>query len=394
MKKAVLFITNAYPDFETSSRGIFIRKMAFLLQREGYQITILTPKIYKKSRYVENQNGIKVYRFPFFAGDKLLIEYERIPYLRMILYYISGFLGALYILFRYHFHLIHVHWAIPTGPIGILAGTIFKKPLIVTIHGSDFRMAMEENSSTLKRIFMYICKKASHINCVSKVQLEKMREFGIYDSKLSIIPMGIEEDFSEKRLEKKDCDRDRPITVISNRNLLPIYNVSQLIQAIPLVLNEDPSVRFIIVGDGQEREGLERKVQELKIESTVHFMGAVPHERMIDLLSEADIYVSTSLSDGTSVSLLEAMAAGVFPVVSDIPANRDWIEDGKNGFLFPINDEKTLAKKILNAIYDKGLIMKGRELNRSIVEEKALWPVCIEKIKEIYDRVTIMNNKK
>ena len=83
-KKSILFLTNAYPDFEDSYRGIFIKKMAQLLQNDGYQISVVTPKIYRSSRYFEEQNGIKVYRFPFFAGSKLLIEYNKIPYLRMI----------------------------------------------------------------------------------------------------------------------------------------------------------------------------------------------------------------------------------------------------------------------------------------------------------------------
>ena len=66
--------------------------MASLLKTDGYDIAVVTPKIYKKSRYVEEQNGMKVYRFPFFSGNRLLIEYDKIPYLRMCFYYVSGFL--------------------------------------------------------------------------------------------------------------------------------------------------------------------------------------------------------------------------------------------------------------------------------------------------------------
>ena len=95
-KDSILFLTNSYPDFDSSYRGIFIKKMACLLQKESYKICIVTPKIYKNSRYLEEQNGIRIYRFPFLARNKLLIEYGRIPYLRMLLYYISGFFLTLY----------------------------------------------------------------------------------------------------------------------------------------------------------------------------------------------------------------------------------------------------------------------------------------------------------
>jgi len=380
----ILFLSNAYPDFESSHHGIFIKKMATLLQKEGYEITVVTPKIYKKSKYFENQDGIKVYRFPFFARNKLLIEYERIPYLRMILYYISGFFLTLYVLFSHRCGLIHAHWAIPTGLIGILVGTLFNKPVVVTIHGSDFRMAME-GSALLKKLFIYVCKKARHVNCVSKVQKKVIEQLGIPDEKISTIPMGVEAVFRGLGQRPSRDNRDQFITVISNRNLLPIYNVSQLIRAIPGVLKEEPETRFIIAGDGQERETLEEETKKLNIDTSIQFLGRIPHEEMPKLLAEADIYVSTSLYDGTSVSLLEAMASGCFPVVSDISSNREWIRDGENGFLVPVNDEQYLANKIIDAIRDKGLLEKARKENQSISEEKTLWPVCIKKIKKIYE---------
>lgn len=393
MMRSILLITNVYPDFDSSYRGIFIKKMAVLLQQEGYDITVLTPKIYRKSRYFEDHQGIKIYRFPFFANNKLLIEYEKIPYLRMILYYVSGFFLTLYILFKHRCELIHIHWAIPTGLIGLWVSKILKQPFMVTLHGSDLRMALEKGGF-LKRVFISVCRNSAHIQCVSEVQRNEIERLGIESKKISIIPMGIEKDFREAGLRRKKKGQDQSITVLSNRNLLPIYNVSQLIRAIPLVLQEEPAIRFVIAGDGQDREKLQREAKDLEIEPWVHFMGTVPHEKMPDLLSEADIYVSTSLYDGTSVSLLEAMGAGAFPVVTDIPANREWIEDAKNGFLFPVHDEKILAEKILHAICDKELLGRVGELNRAIVEEKALWPVCIEKIKEIYGKANITRNIK
>ena len=123
----ILFLTNAYPDFDSSYRGHFIKKMAARLQRNGYRISIVTPKIYRGSPYFEKQNGLRVYRFPFFAGNKLLIEYEKIPYLRMIFYFLFGSFITIYVLFKQRCNLIHVHWVIPTGLIGVLAGALLRK---------------------------------------------------------------------------------------------------------------------------------------------------------------------------------------------------------------------------------------------------------------------------
>jgi len=382
----ILFLTNAYPDFESSYRGIFIKKMAELLRDDGYEISVVTPKIYKGSHYFEEQNGIKVYRFPFFARNKLLIEYKKIPYLRMILYYTNGFFLTMYAALRNGCNLIHIHWAIPTGLIGVWVGTLLRKPLAVTIHGSDLRMALE-TSKFVRRLFIYVCKKADHLNCVSEVQKKELERLGVSSEKISTIPMGIDAAFLDTGKNRAVESRNRPITILSNRNLLPIYNISLLIRAIPIVLKEVPETNFLIAGDGTERRALEREVESLNINSSVKFLGRVPHEEMPNLLSQADIYVSTSLHDGTSVSLLEAMGSGAFPIVTDIPSNREWISDGENGFLVSLDEERFLAKKIVDAIRNRDLTERSRDKNFCLIKEKALWAVTIAKTKEIYTMV-------
>ena len=387
----ILFLTNAYPDFDSSYRGIFIKKMASLLKTDGYDIAIVTPKIYKKSCYVEEQNGMKIYRFPFFAGNRLLIEYDKIPYLRMCFYYISGFCLTLYAFMRHRCQMIHVHWAIPTGLIGVGIAFLSRKPMMVTIHGSDFRLAMDQ-SSFLKRIFLYVCKKANHLHCVSDGMKRELEELGINGGKISAFPMGIETDFLNKHGVQRVGFAKRPTTILSNRNLLPIYNVSLLIRAIPLVLREESKVKCFIAGDGPEREGLEREVKNLNLGDFVQFLGRVPHDAMLNLLGETDIYVSTSLHDGTSVSLLEALGSGAFPVVTDIPSNREWISDGENGFLVPTDEERVLAMRILESIRNRSLVEKARQKNLRLVTEKVLWPATIEKTKRIYEKVLSSEN--
>jgi glycosyltransferase involved in cell wall biosynthesis len=391
MAPSILFLTNAYPDFESSYRGVFIQRMATLLKDEGYEISVVTPKIYKGSHYFEGQDGIKVYRFPFFSQNKLLIEYERVPYLKMILYYLSGFIFGLYATLKNKCSLIHVHWAIPTGLIGVWMGRLLKKPFFVTIHGSDLRLALER-PGFLRKIFLYVCQHAAYLNAVSWVQKEELEKLGISSKKISVIPMGIDGTFLEAGRRRSVNSEKRPLTVLSNRNLLPIYNVSLLIRAIPHVLQEEPETKFLIAGDGAEKEALEREVEKLNIKSSVKFLERVPHEEMPDLLSTVDIYVSTSLYDGTSVSLLEAMGTGTFPIVTDIPSNKEWISDGVNGFLVPIDQERYLAEKILEAIQNHALRQESRDKNFCLIKEKAMWPVSIEKVKEIYRMAIDLKN--
>ena len=382
-RNSILFLTNAYPDFESSYRGIFIKKMAILLKDQGYEISVVTPKIYGGSHCFEEQNGIKVYRFPFFARGKLLIEHKKVPYLRMILYYLTGFFFSIYAVLKHHSNLIHIHWAIPIGLIGVWIRSLFKRPLMVTVHGSDLRMALE-SGGFLRKIFVYVCHHANHLNCVSNVQIKDLEQLGITKEKISVIPMGVDEAFLETGKDRKIKLNKGSFIILSNRNLLPLYNVSLLVRAIPYVLKEEPKTKFIIAGDGSEKEKLENKVKQLNVSSSVQFLGRVPHQEMPNLLGQSDIYVSTSPHDGTSVSLLEALASGAFPVVTDIPSNREWIADGDNGFLVPKENENVLAKKIVEAIRDHRLLGEAHEKNRKIVELRAYWRENIKKIAEFY----------
>jgi glycosyltransferase involved in cell wall biosynthesis len=101
-------------------------------------------------------------------------------------------------------------------------------------------------------------------------------------------------------------------------------------------------------------------------------------------LTAADIYVSTPFIDTTSVSLLEAMACGLAPVVTDIPGNREWIEDEVNGFLFPARNHYALAEKVIHLALHESLRKRFGEQCSRIVKERAAWEDCVDKMEAIY----------
>ena len=201
MSKSILLLTNAYPDFPSSYHGIFIKRIALQLQSEGWKVSVVTPKIFRESEYFKEEKGVRVFRFPFFAGDRLLIEYSKIPYLRMILYYITGTFPLLSMWCSdINADLSMPTGLSPTGPIGGVIGMLLRKPLFVTLHGSDLRMAMQ--SSFLKAIFLWVCRKARHLTCVSEEMRNELENMGIDSSKIAVFPMGVDDiffDIGEKR---------------------------------------------------------------------------------------------------------------------------------------------------------------------------------------------------
>ena len=101
-------------------------------------------------------------------------------------------------------------------------------------------------------------------------------------------------------------------------------------------------------------------------------------------MQDAEVFVSVPSSDGTSVALLQAMAAGAFPIVSDLATQREWIDDGVNGRRVALNDTAGLAKAIVGALGDAGFRRKAAELNRAIVEERGTNETQMLKMERLY----------
>ena len=112
--------------------------------------------------------------------------------------------------------------------------------------------------------------------------------------------------------------------------------------------------------------------------------GRVDHARLAKLLAQADIFVTPALSDGNNVSLNEAMACGCFPIGTDIPANRQWLEHGVNGLLYPPGDPDALADCILRSAADSAWRDRAALTNRAIIKQRADWHICVARMHEIY----------
>lgn len=173
--------------------------------------------------------------------------------------------------------------------------------------------------------------------------------------------------------------------IISTRNLQPVYNVETIIKAMPLIIKQAPEAKLFIVGDGMQRDYLHNLAGSLKVGESVRFIGRASHDELAKYLASADIYVSTSLSDSTSLSLQEAMACGLPVVVTDLSANREWVTDGKNGYIVPRSDAGAMAEKVVYLIRSATVRKSFGELSRKIIQEKAEYSVEMAKMEEIYE---------
>lgn len=277
---------------------------------------------------------------------------------------------------------IDAHYITAYGYLAIASGF---HPVVLTTYGSDVLIAPKRNPYRL--LTKFTLKKADVVICDSAMMQSELLQLGANPSKIRIIYKGIDtQKFNPQCGQgfKDGPDIREGARVISTRNLRPVYNVEMLIRAVPRVLEREPQTRFMIIGEGEQREALENLAVSLGVSVNVSFVGWVHHDMLPDYLASSDVYVSTSLSDSTSLSLQEAMACEVAPVVTDLPGNREWITEGENGFLVPVGDVPLLADRIVYLIRNKKIREKIGQANRKIITVRAEYEEEMSRVEKIY----------
>ncbi len=177
--------------------------------------------------------------------------------------------------------------------------------------------------------------------------------------------------------------------VLSTRSWEPIYGIDIILSAFQKAHSRDRRMRLILLGSGSLAAQVEDFIKSHELTDAVYIPGAVVPEAIPDFYRISDLYVSATHSDGTSVSLLEAMASDLPVIVTDLAANREWVEHGVNGWLVPDGNAEELARlMILSAkLASEDRHRIGRR-NRRIVEERADWHRNFERLNDAYQKLS------
>lgn len=280
-------------------------------------------------------------------------------------------------------HLLHVHSA---GTYGLVAALTGFHPLVLTPWGSDILLT----SPFKKPLVRYVVRSADFYTCDGNNTFQKLVELGAPKEKISLIRFGTDtEKFKPAQYKGVEHPQGK-LKIISLRSLEPIYDIETLIRAAATVAKETSGVEFLIAGDGNQREHLEKLADSLKlrVSQTLKFVGKIKADELPKYLQEADIYVSTSLSDsGLSASTAEAMASGLPVIVTDSGDNKEWVSEGQGGFVVPVKNPELLAEKIIYLLKNPDLMAAFGEHNRRMIEEKNNYRKEMAKVEKIYENV-------
>lgn len=239
-------------------------------------------------------------------------------------------------------------------------------PLVLAAQG---RYIVSKETPAFFRIFARrAVRRADLIHAWAPPMAESLEGLGADPARIITLTRGVDDE-----IYRFEGEPPPPLTLVSTRQLEPYYNFPVLLEAASRLLPRIGSLRYLIAGEGSARANLEAASRRMGLEKVVSFTGPVARDRLPALVRSAHVYVSAVPTDGTSMSLLEAMAAGLVPVVADNDSNRHWITDREGGRLVPANDPGSYAEAIEEAWNDPALRKRTREINREVIRARASW---------------------
>ncbi|HWQ88824.1 MAG TPA: glycosyltransferase [Desulfitobacteriaceae bacterium] len=291
--------------------------------------------------------------------------------------YIIGMFKIRRLLKKIQPDLLHAHYATSFGLLAVLSGF---HPLVVSAWGSDVLVAPKQ-SILLKLTVELVLKKADALTSDSSYMSRCMLELLKGRPKiLKTVTMGV----SREWFKSLSSGPKNELQILSLRGHQVIYNIDIILRSMADVLQAVPEAVLVVAGEGPETNTLQVLASSLGILENVKFVGQLPHDQVKDYLNQSAISVSVPSSDATAVSLLETMACGSFPVVSDLPANREWVEDSVNGLIVAIRDTSDLSRALLRSLQDIALRRNAIELNRQKIRAKAIWENNMAEMEELY----------
>ena len=280
----------------------------------------------------------------------------------------------------------------------IHAGPIQNCAFLVALSGFHSLLTMSwgydlvmdaDKSAWMRWVTRYTLQRSAFFTSDANVTRDKAVSFGMDPEKTVIFPWGTNiEHFVPKTFKRSNV---KTFTLFCSRTWEAIYGVDVLAKAFVKVAAIDPNVNLILLGGGSQGAHIRRILMNGSVMDRVHFGGQVGQRDLPRWYHMSDMYISPSHVDGTSVTLLEALASGLPCLVSDIAGNKEWIEDGVNGWLFRDGDVDDLAEKILSAIKSRRSFKKIGEAARRTAEEKADWEKNFGKLLSAYKQINCID---
>jgi glycosyltransferase involved in cell wall biosynthesis len=398
----ILCPTYWYPSYADDTQAIYVHDINRHLVRQGHKVCVVTPgRPGAPAR--ETFDGVEVVRFPFELPEDL--TYGRVAQSKVTE---AAKLNRLFIMARYLLaqyrhsvkegrrfrpHIVHGHWAIPTGPALIAAARTLKVPSVITLHGGDVYVNVAEGYDFPTRwyvrpVLAWTLRRASALTAISEDCREHALNAGAYESSISVVMNGA--DLRRFSPAPPDAGEDRsfgPRMIFACRQLFPRKGIRFLIEAVAKLRPKYPDISLIIAGDGFERPVLEKLAQDRGLADRTQFLGWVANKNLPQYFRSCAVSVIPSLEEGFGIPAAEAMGCDAPVVASDAGGLPEVVEDGVTGFVVPKGDTDALTDAIDRLLADAELRSKMGKAGRARALARFDWDRTVEQFSRVYERV-------
>ncbi len=386
----LLIVTTNFPRWEGDPHSPWLVHLLGLLRERGFEIEILAPA-YAGSRSHEIR-GMRVHRFRYApAAWETLTHDEGAPnkirrnplYLLLLPpYLLAGMLAAWRVARGRGFDLIHVHWPVPQGVLGLVARWAGGGRLVTTFYGAD--LVMSERVRAVRPFVRYFARRCSDVAAISSYTArETVKITGITPR---IIPYGIE-------LPPVDpAAPAEPGLILNVGRLVERKGQVYLIEALSHLAHR-PEAHLVIVGEGHERPALEEAIRRHGLEDRVRLAGRVSDEVLDRLYEQCQIFVLPAIVDraGDTEMLgmvsLEAMRYCKPVVATEVGGISDIVVNGETGLLVGQRDPRALAGAIDRLLEDPALAERLGRGGYEFAREHFGWPAVLDQTLALYGTV-------
>jgi glycosyltransferase involved in cell wall biosynthesis len=305
----------------------------------------------------------------------------------LFLYFIISIIPTIYLFLKNRYDIIHVFFGIPSGPLGVIGKFISKTPLIISLRGSDVPGYSEKRFGFYYKILKPVIKKIWNYADAVVANSRGLKELALNtDSNLDIkvITNGISPEYLHI---KKNFKKPELLKILSVGRLIDRKDYVTSLKAVSEVYKTNKNIEFHIIGSGPKIEFLKHFSKISGIDKIVEFAGEISNTNtLLKYYRESDIFLLTSLSEGMPNVILEAMAAGLPIISTDVQGTDELVKNNINGFIVKKNDFLEISKKIIKFIDNPNLLIEMSNNSYSTVKN-FLWKNIAEDYISLYKEI-------
>jgi glycosyltransferase involved in cell wall biosynthesis len=388
----VLFFNYEYPPLGGGAGNATSYILKEFSKINDLEIDLVTSAIDKNYSLEKIGDKIRIHKLPIGKdGNNLHYQSQK----ELLVYSWKAFWFTRQLIRQNKYDLTHSFFAVPCGALSWWLSFSNNLPYIVSLRGSDVPGYSERFSLVYKILtpaIRFIWKK-SFFTVANSLEFKKLAQGTNPQQEIKIITNGIDGDeFYAKKFNPEATQREGEFKIICGSRITPRKGIRFIIEALDILRKKGVLIKLDIIGQGNERIELERKVQDLNLNEAVNFIGFVEHNKLPSVYAGANVYVSASLNEGMSNTLLEALSAGLPIIATNTGGTAETVTEGVNGYIIEMESAQSIVDKVEILFNDYQLEKKMSQASRALAE-KMSWGNIAQEYYALYSEI-LDNNKK